>query len=394
MRILLAAASFHAAISGLQRHALNVARCLLQQPEISELHMVLAPWQETLLHDAGFDDSPRLQVHIARNMSRSSLSRNFWYYRHLPVLAARYRADLVHLSYPMPLRSRGFCAPTVVTLHDLYPWEIPGNFGFPKSIFNRLTLRQCLRSADAIACVSDTTSERLREYAGSIVWQKSVRIYNCVERGPVPAQKSPIPGWRGEPILLCIAQHRRNKNLPLLIGTFERILLSGQIDPRARLVIVGIAGPETAGIQRLVADRGLRNRVHFLEGLSEAELQWCYTRCEALLSTSITEGFGLSIAEGLLAGCCIICSDIPAHREVGRGYCRYVALGNQAEERFASAVLEALRKPRNTPKRLPEYSCATLGEQYIRLYRRVIASAAAATSAGPSAMQVSERQAP
>lgn len=394
MRVLLAAASFHAAISGLQRHALNVAHCLLQQPEISALDIVVAPWQEPLLQETGLDSSPRLQVHIARHMTLSSLSRNFWYYRHLPALANRHKADLVHLTYPMPLRSRAFRAPTIVTLHDLYPWEIPANFGFPKSIFNRLTLRQCLRNADAIACVSDATRERLREYAGRLVWQKSVRIYNCVQPGPIPAKQSPIPGWGGEPLLLCVAQHRRNKNLPLLIRSFERVLRSGQIDSRTRLVIVGIGGPETKQIRRLVADRGLRNRVHFLEGLSESALQWCYARCEVLLSASITEGFGLSIAEGLLAGCRIVCSDIPAHREIGRGCVRYVALGDDAEERFASAVLETLRKPGNPPKQLPEFSSATIGEQYIRLYRRLIASSPAANTAGRSAIHatLSERQ--
>lgn len=394
MRVLLAAASFHAAISGLQRHALNVARCLLQQSEISALDIVVAPWQERLLQDTGLDSSPRLQVHIARNMTQSSVSRNFWYYRHLPVLAKRCKADLVHLTFPMPLRSRAFSVPTIVTLHDLYPWEIPANFGFPKSIFNRLTLRQCLRNADAIACVSDATRERLREYAGRLVWQKSVRIYNCVQAGPIPAEQSPIRGWRGEPLLLCVAQHRRNKNLPLLIRSFERILRSGEIDSRTRLVIVGIGGPETNLIRRLVADRGLRNRVHFLEGLSESGLQWCYARCEVLLSPSITEGFGLSIAEGLLAGCRIVCSDIAAHREIGRGGVRYVALGDAAEERFASAVLETVRRPKCAPKQLPEFSSATIGAQYMRLYRTVIASAAAAKTTGRSAMHAAQSQRP
>ena len=395
MRVLLAAASFHAAISGLQRHALNVARCLIQQPEISALDIVVAPWQESLLQNNGLDSSPRLQVHIARHMTQSSLSRNFWYYRHLPVLAKRCKADLVHLTYPMPLRSRAFRVPTIVTLHDLYPWEIPANFGFPKSVFNRLTLRQCLRNADTIACVSDATRERLREYAGRLVWQKSVRIYNCVEAGPIPAEQPPIPGWRGEPLLLCVAQHRQNKNLSLLIRAFELVLRSGETDPRTRLVIVGIGGPETNRIRRLVADRGLRNRVHFLEGLSESGLQWCYARCEALLSTSTTEGFGLSVAEGLLAGCRIVCSDIPAHREIGRGSARYVALSEDAEERFASAVLETLRKPKNAPKQLPEFSSATIGGQYIRLYRRLLASAPAAETAGRSAIHATppEREA-
>ena len=39
MKILIAAASFASNMSGLQRHALNVARCLLPEPEISTLHL-------------------------------------------------------------------------------------------------------------------------------------------------------------------------------------------------------------------------------------------------------------------------------------------------------------------------------------------------------------------
>src|SRR6185437_6094415 len=160
--------------------------------------------------------------------------------------------------------------------------------------------------------VSDTTRLRLEQYATAAVWQRAVRIYNCVEAQAVCAARSPIPNWESDPFLLCVAQHRRNKNLPLLIRTFNRLLRSGRIGSNMRLVVVGITTQDTRSIYKLVSVLRLGENIRFLEGLSEAELQWCYTRCEVLVAPSLTEGFGLPIAEGLFAGCRIVCSDIPA----------------------------------------------------------------------------------
>jgi len=375
MKVLIAAASFSSHVSGLQRHAFNLVRCLLQQPEISAVHLVIAPWQREIVQAAGFSPDARLSTHIAE-MKPSSLGRNLWYYRGLPNLAAFLQADVVHLSYPMPVKAASFACPTVVTLHDLYPYEIPLNFGFPKFIFNRVILRQCLRSVDAIACVSEATRVRLKQYVAANTCQKSIRIYNCVEAEPVCAMVSPISGWRGEPFLLCVAQHRRNKNIPLLIRTFDRLLRSGRVDPDMKLVVVGIGGPETRGIHRLVSRRKLGRSVHFMEGLTEPELQWCYARCEALAAPSMTEGFGLPIAEALLAGSRIICSDIPAHREVGDGHCHFVVLRKNADEALAEAIVETLREPAKAPIPLPQFSSAILAKQYVGLYRELVASAA------------------
>jgi glycosyltransferase involved in cell wall biosynthesis len=378
-----------------QRHAFNLARCLLQQPDISAVHLVLAPWQRELVQGAGFDAGARLATHIAE-MKPGSLSRNLWYYRELPALAASLHVDVVHLSYPMPVDARSFACPTVVTLHDLYPYEIPLNFGFPKFIFNRLTLRQCLRNVDAIACVSEATSARLSRYAPAATWRKAVRIYNCVEAEPLCSMVSPISGWNGEPFLLCVAQHRRNKNIPLLIRTFDRLLRSGQIDPRMKLAVIGIAGPETPKLHRLVNSLGLGRSIYFLEGLSEPELQWCYARCEALAAPSITEGFGLPVAEALLAGCRVICSDIPAHREVGDGHCRFIRLGKNAEEALAKGIVATLQEPPKPPIPLPQFSSSLLAEQYVGLYRSLVASAGllqnAKWSASLTAAAASERQ--
>jgi glycosyltransferase involved in cell wall biosynthesis len=374
VKILIAAASFASNMSGLQRHALNVVRCLLPEPEISCLHLVIAPWQRDFLQTPGFRQNARIVAHVAE-MDRSSLSRNLWYYRKLPELAAQVHADVIHLSYPMPVNAAAFQCPTVVTLHDLYPYEMPMNFGFPKFIFNRIVLQQCLRNIDAIACVSETTRLRLRQYAPIAAWEKAVRIYNCVETEPVCNLQPPVPILQGERFLLCVAQHRRNKNIPLLIRAFSHMLRSGQLPSDMRLVVIGIAGPETRNIRRLVSTLGLGESICFLEGVSEPELQWCYMQCEAVVSPSLAEGFGLPIVEALLAGCRVVCSDIPAFREVGDGQCRFVALEKNAEEMLAAAIVTAINDPKGSPGSLQQFSGPVLAKQYTSLYRRLITSA-------------------
>lgn len=372
MKVLLAAATFATNLSGVQRHAFNVARCLLTRPEIEQLHIVVAPWQQRLLADAGVPRSLKLVLHTA-DMTHSSMGRNLWYYRELPKLAAEHRVDLVHNTCPMPMNAAAFQCPTVVTLHDLYPYEIPMNFGFPKFIFNRMALQQCLRNADSIACVSEATNAQLRRYTPEAVWQKAVRIYNCVE--PVHAHEAepPIPSWAGEPFLLCVAQHRRNKNIPMLIRVFHRLLRSGAIDANARLVVVGIRGSESGRIEKLIRNYGLDKAVHLLQGLTEAELQSCYRHCAVLVAPSITEGFGLPVGEGLLAGCRIVCSDIPAHREIGDGLCRFLTLSGDMEASLEQGIIAALHEPKPSSVQLPQFSGPVLAKQYIALYRRLLA---------------------
>lgn len=391
MKILIAAASFASNISGVQRHALNLARCLLVRPEIRSVSFVVAPWQTALISAAASTPDARLTTHVV-DMESHSLARNIWYYCELPKLAKKLDADLVHFTYPSPVNGPEYSCPTVVTLHDLYPFEIPMNFGFPKFLFNRVVLRQCLRSADAIACVSDTTMMQLRQHFPN-VGHKCERIYNCVSAEDAPGEEAPLSGWHDTPFLLSIAQHRRNKNIPMLIRTYDRLLNSGQISSEMKLIVVGINGPETPSLHRLVAEHGLERRVHFLEGLSEGELRWCYRRCAALVAPSITEGFGLPIAEGLLHGCRIVASDIPAHREIAGDRFRLVRLQEDAEERLASAICAALRKPKPQPVILTQLTAPVLGGSYLSLYRRVIAASGKTFATVPAVMvAASERR--
>jgi glycosyltransferase involved in cell wall biosynthesis len=373
VRILIAAASFSSELSGVQRHAFNLTRCLLAHPEVSSVELVIAPWQQELTRSSGLEASARLNLHIPDIRPRS-LSRNLWYYRQLPLLARQCGAELVHLTYPAPVDARAFSCPTVVTLHDLYPYDIPSNFGFPKVYFNRWILQQCLRNVDSIACVSDFTHHQLSRYVPRSVWSKAVRIYNSVEPAHEGALQSPIRDWKGVPFLLCIAQHRRNKNIPFLLQVMQRMIRTSAIDPSTQLVIVGIAGPESQTIRRAIAHLDLGRNVLLMEGLSELELQWCYSNTGALLAPSTIEGFGLPVAEALLAGCRIVCSDIPAFRELGGDRCRYVPLDQHAETAFAHAIAEILLESRKDPHPMPQLAGRAVADQSLHLYKMLLSS--------------------
>jgi glycosyltransferase involved in cell wall biosynthesis len=374
MKVVIALASSSGQISGVQRHALNLASSLLTRREITEVHLVAAPWQQSFVEDAGLSHNARLRLHSAP-IGNTALSRNLWFFTGLPSLAAKLNADIVHLAYPAPLCRRAFASPVVATLHDLYPYDIPENFGFPKVHFNRTVLRQCLSQADAIACVSASTLARLTGLDARLAQKKARILYNAVQPQTPQAAEVPVPNLNPEDrFLLCVAQHRRNKNILLVLRAFERLLPHGHLSPHMKLLIVGIPGPETQAIESFIAAHGLAQHVHLLNGIPEAQLQWCYRHCMALLAPSVIEGFGLPIAEGLIAGCRIVCSDIPAFRELATDSCHFVTLGPGEDENFAAAICAALRQPRPDPIDLPQLSPDVIAESCLDLYQSLLPS--------------------
>ena len=145
---------------------------------------------------------------------------------------------------------------------------------------------------------------------------KTVTIPNTTNTQP-PGSGAPLSWMDRTRFLLSVAQHRRNKNIPLALAAFHSVL---QRHPELLLVVVGNKGPETARLQALLADGVLRDRVVLLHGITDPELQWCYRHCELLLATSTHEGFGLPIAEAMLAGCPVVCTDIAPFRELAEDY--------------------------------------------------------------------------
>lgn len=372
MNVVIAALSAPVQMNGVSRHGGNLARALLSTSAVSRVHFLAGEWQKDMFRStlAGLD--ARLHVHWI-SLRDANLSRLIWYYRELPHIAAQLETDVVHLTFPAPTAIAAYHCPTVLSLHDLYPFDIPRNFGVLKSAVARHIIRQCIRRVDAIACVSSSTRMELRRQFPRAA-RKSVVIPNVVEfRTTAAAGSGPEP-LRGRRFILCVAQHRSNKNIPLAIQVFEQLQRERIMPMESRLVVVGIPGPETQKIEETTHRLRLSGRVLLYSGLSEADLRWCYENCDALLAPSTMEGFGLPVAEGMLAGCRVVCSDIPAFREIGGRACRYVPWGGDPAAAYVQAIRESLSVPRSRGGCLPRLSPAFVGQQYAELYNGLACS--------------------
>src|SRR5438552_6240417 len=175
MKVVIAAVSSNTHMSGVSRHAANIVRCLLTRSEVSSVHLLVAPWEHGHVCEAVARKDRRLRIHSV-SVRPGTLARNLWYYFSLPAIAAQLEADIVHIAYPSPVQRHAFHCPTVVSLHDLYPYDIPANFGFPKVFFNRMVLQECLRSVNAIACVSESTRQHLYQRVPLAAVNQSVTV--------------------------------------------------------------------------------------------------------------------------------------------------------------------------------------------------------------------------
>ena len=73
-------------------------------------------------------------------------------------------------------------------------------------------------------------------------------------------------------------------------------------------------GSERAALEELAKNLGAEEAVHFLGRVSEGDLPKLYGGSSIFLTTSNSEGFGLSLLEAMSSGLACVASDLPTHR--------------------------------------------------------------------------------
>ena len=373
MHILVAALHRPSKPTGVCRHAANLAQCLAETDEVTKVTLIVGEWQKSYFEETFKLFSSKINL-ISVSINNSSLSRNRWFLFGLPKLADRLQPDIIHLSFPFPFLRQWFKAPVVATIHDLYPYECPENFGYPQVWFNRWFLRQCVDQSDGLSCVSKSTLESLKHYFPSIDSRKKTTvIYNYVDFSHV-SPKIPEKNFSDEKFrfLLSVGQHRKNKNLDLLIHSYHNLQKNSVLKPATKLLIVGSSGPETDNILHQIQMLALQDQVLLLSSITDEELCWLYKNCELFVIPSSTEGFCLPLVEALSLSPRVVCSNISIFQEVGSSNCNYFELSNDLVYNLTEAMTFVLSQPAmNRLDADTRFSKASVAQQLLNFYASV-----------------------
>lgn len=237
----------------------------------------------------------------------------------LPALTRRLRPDVTHHGGGvLPLVRPG---PTVLTIHDLQPLDMPGNFSGAKRFYMRAMLGRSARSADVICVPSEFTAERVTQRLGVarncmvVVPWSVVRLeeLGVGDRRDGRDDDSADPGSSGPPVFVYPAITYPHKNHLMLLNAFARLLRDL---PDAELVLPGGEGPQEGEVTRRIASGDLRGNVLRPGRLSTAEMEQLYRRVTAVVVPSTYEGFGLPALEAMLRGVPLLVADAGSLPEV------------------------------------------------------------------------------
>jgi len=357
IRILLNGLGRDTSPTGICRVAANHASALVQSGLVEHLVLAVGSWQRDMYQALLGPSSNKIDFAIA-DIKNSSLSRNRWFATEVPRLSRKVSSTIVHCSFPVPVIRSLFPCPVVVTLHDIYPYDLPGNFGFPNYFFNRMVLRQCLNSVDGIACVSNSTKQRLQKIFPKAASRAAVEVtgnYVKISKDGVSSSE--------------ISERIGNKNLDILIRGYARLLQSGRV--KSQLVIVGAEGPETRLLTELAQSLNVYEQISFLHSINDAELSWLYQHCALFVASSSIEGYCLPVAEALLNHAKVLCSDIPILRDIAAGQAGFFSLQGDAVENLVTAMAAALSGPASAISLDGRFSAETVLAAYIKLYARL-----------------------
>ncbi|MES2884497.1 MAG: glycosyltransferase family 1 protein [Pseudomonadota bacterium] len=211
--------------------------------------------------------------------------------------------DLVHWTYPLPIRVEG--ALNIYTLHDLVPLRLPYTTLDRKRRYLRL-MRNIVKTADHIVTVSECSRRDIIDLLG-VAPERVTNTYQSVTlpekllaKPQAVAEQEVMSTFRLPPqgYFLFVGAIEPKKNIGRLI---EAYLASGSTAP---LVLAGPRAWKADEELRLYLsqERRLRNRIRVLDYMPLPLLVSLIRSARALVFPSVYEGFGLPVIEAMLLG--------------------------------------------------------------------------------------------
>lgn len=229
------------------------------------------------------------------------------------------QADLLFCPFTVPAQAeKGI--PVVCVVHDLQHLEHPQFFDIGQMIYRTDCLRDVVRVADKIVCVSDFVRSSLHRRL-RISPDRTETVYNCIQdRFARFAEDNPerhIKGlgiWK-RPYIFYPANFWPHKNHRMLITAYN-ILVRKYPETQLDLVLTGELQVLQGELREAARNLGLERRIHFLGFLPEDQLAAVWKGCDFLAYPSIYEGFGMPLLEAMVFRKPVVCSDAGSIPEI------------------------------------------------------------------------------
>jgi glycosyltransferase involved in cell wall biosynthesis len=266
------------------------------------------------------------------------------------------RIDVIQTSSAALLAHARFDQPCVAVQHSCVAtwWDAVKGTRLPKDFeWRRDLVARGLDAADAI--VTPT-----RAFATATERAYGVTSVRAVHNGRTAAAANPLP--KGDFAFAAGRLWDEGKNVTTLDHAAARIAAPFQ----AAGSTVGPNGASVA-LQHLTP----------VGELSGEKLAGVLAAKPIFASAALYEPFGLSVLEAAQAGCALVLSDIPTHRELWDGAALFAE--PRADERFAGIISRLLTNPgererlgRSARERASRYSPARMARQMADIYAQAL----------------------
>jgi glycosyltransferase involved in cell wall biosynthesis len=298
-------------LSGISRYTLELARALGGLSEGLELVQLVAGRADSL----GRND--RTGTTSLRGCGRLPALMT-WGNVALRHAAQRLGLDVIHDSTGLtPFLFGAGRAQTVVTVHDVFAWSLPGHSTLADTLIYRHWLPRVLPSVNAVITVSQASKADIVRHLGvpadkvHVTYEGAGHSYT---RASVE-QVSKVRAQYGLPdgYVLFVGSVEERKNLGRLLQACARLWAAGERRP---LLIVGARRGKYSKILQTVRDLNLESRVHFTGHVPDADLPALYSGADLFVFPSLYEGFGLPPLEAMACGTPVVCSNNSSLPEV------------------------------------------------------------------------------
>jgi glycosyltransferase involved in cell wall biosynthesis len=213
-----------------------------------------------------------------------------------------------------------------ILIHDIIPIENESFVEQRHVLQFRKWLKQAITNADVVLTVSKYSRDTLLELAAGMGWSlppvEVLQLGTALSDRPIAGSRRIIGFPRRYAMFVSTIEIRKNHRL--LVRVWRQLLERHGTDAVPVLIFAGQIGWLVNDLlAELAASDYLGGKIQLMPDLSDAELRQAYRSCLFTIFPSLSEGWGLPIAESLAQGKFCVASNRTSIPEVGGDFIDY-----------------------------------------------------------------------